>query len=117
MIKRNNDNVKQDNIESNDKTKKQNDEEIKNDEIIIKEEQKIENKKSKEIKLGLLENDETKVKKIIKEIEPIEEIVVEEKNDKEKDKKENSKANDKKENKNDNEEEDAKSGRCICNIF
>ena len=77
------------------------------------------NQKSKEIKLGLLENDETKVKirkKIIKEIEPIEEIVVEEKNDKEKDKKENSKANDKKENKNDNEEEDAKSGRCICNI-
>lgn len=120
LIKRNNDNVKQDNIESNDKTKKQNDEEIKNDEIIIKEEQKIENKKSKEIKLGLLENDETKVKirkKIIKEIEPIEEIVVEEKNDIEKDKKENPKANDKKENKNDNEEEDAKSGRCICNIF
>ena len=91
---------------------------LKNNEIIINEEQNIDNPKTEEIKLGLKEKINIKnKKKIINEKEPSEEIIIDEKKDDEIDKKENIISNDVKENQNDDEKEKSKRGICICNII
>ena len=79
---------------------------LKNNEIIINEEQNIDNPKTEEIKLGLKEKINIKnKKKILNEKEPSEEIIIDEKKDDEIDKKENIISNDVKENQNDDEKE------------
>ena len=91
---------------------------LKNNEIIINEEQNIDNPKTEEIKLGLKEKINIKnKKKILNEKEPSEEIIIDEKKDDEIDKKENIISNDVKENQNDDEKEKSKRGICICNII
>ena len=91
---------------------------LKNNEIIINEEQNIDNPKTEEIKLGLKEKINIKnKKKILTEKEPSEEIIIDEKKDDEIDKKENIISNDVKENQNDDEKEKSKRGICICNII
>ena len=91
---------------------------LKNNEIIINEEQNIDNPKTEEIKLGLKEKINIKnKKKILTEKEPSEEIIIDEKKDDEIDKKENIISNDAKENQNDDEKEKSKRGICICNII
>ena len=91
---------------------------LKNNEIIINEEQNIDNPKKEEIKLGLKEKINIKnKKKILNEKEPSEEIIIDEKKDDEIDKKENIISNDVKENQNDDEKEKSKRGICICNII
>ena len=91
---------------------------LKNNEIIINEEQNIDNPKKEEIKLGLKEKINIKnKKKILTEKEPSEEIIIDEKKDDEIDKKENIISNDVKENQNDDEKEKSKRGICICNII
>ena len=91
---------------------------LKNNEIIINEEQNIDNPKTEEIKLGLKEKKNIKnKKKILNEKEPSEEIIIDEKKDDEIDKKENIISNDVKENQNDDEKEKSKRGICICNII
>ena len=91
---------------------------LKNNEIIINEEQNIDNPKTEEIKLGLKEKINIKnKKKIINEKEPSEEIIIDEKKDDEIEKKENVISNDVKENQNDDEKEKSKRGICICNII
>ena len=91
---------------------------LKNNEIIINEEQNIDNPKTEEIKLGLKEKINIKnKKKIINEKEPSEEIIIDEKKDDEIEKKENIISNDVKENQNDDEKEKSKRGICICNII
>ena len=91
---------------------------LKNNEIIINEEQNIDNPKTEEIKLGLKEKINIKnKKKILNEKEPSEEIIIDEKKDDEIEKKENIISNDVKENQNDDEKEKSKRGICICNII
>ena len=91
---------------------------LKNNEIIINEEQNIDNPKTEEIKLGLKEKINIKnKKKILTEKEPSEEIIIDEKKDDEIVKKENIISNDVKENQNDDEKEKSKRGICICNII
>ena len=91
---------------------------LKNNEIIINEEQNIDNPKTEEIKLGLKEKINIKnKKKILNEKEPSEEIIIDEKKDDEIVKKENIISNDVKENQNDDEKEKSKRGICICNII
>ena len=91
---------------------------LKNNEIIINEEQNIDNPKTEEIKLGLKEKINIKnKKKILTEKEPSEEIIIDEKKDDEIEKKENVISNDVKENQNDDEKEKSKRGICICNII
>ena len=91
---------------------------LKNNEIIINEEQNIDNPKTEEIKLGLKEKINIKnKKKIINEKEPSEEIIIDEKKDDEIDKKENIISNDVKENQNDDKKKKSKRGICICNII
>ena len=91
---------------------------LKNNEIIINEEQNIDNPKTEEIKLGLKEKINIKnKKKILNEKEPSEEIIIDEKKGDEIDKKENIISNDVKENQNDDEKEKSKRGFCICNII
>ena len=91
---------------------------LKNNEIIINEEQNIDNPKTEEIKLGLKEKINIKnKKKILTEKEPSEEIIIDEKKDDEIEKKENIISNDVKENQNDDEKEKSKRGICICNII
>ena len=91
---------------------------LKNNEIIINEEQNIDNPKTEEIKLGLKEKINIKnKKKILNEKEPSEEIIIDVKKDDEIDKKENIISNDVKENQNDDEKEKSKRGICICNII
>ena len=91
---------------------------LKNNEIIINEEQNIDNPKTEEIKLGLKEKINIKnKKKILNEKEPSEEIIIDDKKDDEIDKKENIISNDVKENQNDDEKEKSKRGICICNII
>ena len=91
---------------------------LKNNEIIINEEQNIDNPKTEEIKLGLKEKINIKnKKKILNEKEPSEEIIIDEKKDDEIEKKENIISNDVKENQNDDEKEKSKRGICICNIL
>ena len=91
---------------------------LKNNEIIINEEQNIDNPKTEEIKLGLKEKINIKnKKKILNEKEPSEEIIIDEKKDDEIDKKENIISNVVKENQNDDEKEKSKRGICICNII
>ena len=91
---------------------------LKNNEIIINEEQNIDNPKTEEKKLGLKEKINIKnKKKILTEKEPSEEIIIDEKKDDEIDKKENIISNDVKENQNDDEKEKSKRGICICNII
>ena len=86
---------------------------LKNNEIIINEEQNIDNPKTEEIKLGLKEKINIKNKKKIL----TEKVIIDEKKDDEIDKKENIISNDVKENQNDDEKEKSKRGICICNII
>ena len=94
------------------------DDSLKNNEIIINEEQNIDNPEIEEIKLGVKEklNNKNK-KKILNEKEPSEEIIIDEKKDEEINKKEIIILNDEKDNQNDDEKEKSKRGRCICNII
>ena len=98
-----------------DNNKKDIDDSLKNNEIIINEEQKINNPKTEEIKLKGKEKLNNNKKKILNEHEPSEEIIIDENKDKEKDKEKDK--DEKKENQNEDAKEKSKRGICFCNII